>query len=332
MDRTKNDDNKYIAATLFAAAALILISTFFPPAAIAATFMLAYVVAMRGTLGIVAAVIVFAAGCLLDVKTAAFLAAAFLPVALAAGIVIKKKLRMRHSVMITSAATLTGAVAAFGVLWLFTGLGPIDYLVNSLGSYLGTISDRSVGILYQSSRFLDMIMGAISQEAILSTPTSEAIIIMQEQTRESFNLSLVNAVLTYALLTGLLIFVITRVFVKKKRKVVSVPSFSALTLPPRFWLAYLLSYIFTLIGANSGWPSFEIAAITIGGVYGFVFTVQALSFLDYLYKRRKMQTAVRVLLHVVVTMFVGNLLVWVGLFENIAGLRKRLDTEGGTLL
>jgi uncharacterized protein YybS (DUF2232 family) len=329
LDRTKSDGYKNVAAAFLVAAALILISTYFPPAAAVAAFVLAYAVAMWGKLGMVVAFISFAISCFLDVKVTAFLAAAFLPQALAAGIVIKKRLRMRDSVMITSSAALAGYAAAFGVLWLFTGLGPIDYVVSRLGSFLGVLHDGLVGLVYQYTRAIDMFTGAITQAAVFSTPASEAIPIIQERLREFLNLNLVNAMLTYALLTGLLIFVITRVFVKKKRKVVSVPPFSALTLPPRFWLAYLASYVFAFAGISFGWPSFQVAAITISGIYGFVFIVQALSFLDYLYKRRQMQTAVRVLLHVVVTLLIGNLLVWVGMFENMAGLRKRMDTEGG---
>lgn len=329
MDRTRNDGYKNAAATFFIAAALILISTYFPLAAVVAAFVLAYAVAMWDTLGIVISAISFAVGCLLDVKVAAFLAAAFLPAVLAAGVVIKKKLRMRHSVMITSGATLAGFAAAFGVLWLFTGLGPIDYLVNQTNHALSTLNGMLVNLVYQYTRFWDMITGAITQTAVFSTPASEAIPIILERMRSFLNLNLVNTTLSFALLIGLLLFVITRVFVKKKRKVVCVPPFSALTLPPKFWLAYLISYIFAFVGTSFGWPSFQITAITIGGVYGFVFIVQALSFLDYLYKRRKMQTAVRVLLHVVVALLLGNLLVWVGLFENMAGLRKRMDTEGG---
>lgn len=329
MDRTKKDDYKNVAATFLIAVALILISIYLPLAAVVAVFVLAYAVAMWGKLGIVMAAVSFAVGCLLDYKVTAFLAAAFLPAALAAGIVIKKKLRMRHSVMIISSAVLAGSAGAFGVLWLFTGLGPIDYVASLIGYVLGTLSDGLVQLVYLYTRFWDMITGAITQVAVLSTPASEAIPIILEQLRNFLNLNLVNAVLSYALLTGLLLFVITRVFVKKKRKVVSVPPFSAITLPPKFWLAYLLSYLFAFAGTSFGWPNFEITAITISGVYGFVFIVQALSFLDYMYKRRKMQTAVRVLLHVVVALLIGNLLIWVGLFENMAGLRKRLDTEGG---
>lgn len=329
MVRTKSDGYKNVAAACLAAAALILVSIYFPLAAVAAAFVLAYAVAMWGKLGIVVALISFALGCFVDAKVTAFLAAAFLPQALAAGIVIKKKLRMRDSVMVTSGAALAGYAAAFGVLWLFTGLGPIDYIVSSLGSFLHTLNDGLVSLVYQYTRAWDMLTGAITQAAVFSTPAEQAIPIIQEQLRDSLNLNLVSTMLTFALLTGLLIFVITRVFVKKKRKVVSVPPFSALTLPQRFWAAFLISYVLALIGASSGWPSFEVAAITISGVYGFVFIVQALSFLDYLYKRRQMQTAVRVLLHVVVALLVSNLLVWVGLFENMAGLRKRLDTEGG---
>jgi len=318
-----------VAAVFFLAAALVLISTYFPLAAVGAAFVLAYAIAMWGTLGIMISLISFAAGLLLDVKVTAFLAASFLPMAVAGGVVIKRKMRMRHSVMIISSASLAGISASFGVLWIFTGLGPIDYTISRLADYLGTQSDGLVSVVYQYTRVLDMMTGAITQEAVLSTPASKAIPIIMEQLKDVLNVNLVNTVLTFALLMGLLIFVIVRMFVKRKRKVVPVPSFSALSLPPRLWLAYLVSYIFALMGASDGWPSFEIVAITISGVYGLLFIVQALSFLDYLYKRRKMQTAVRVLLHVVIALFIGNLLVWVGLFENMAGLRKRLDTEGG---
>ena len=331
MDRTKKDDYSAVAAVFFAAAVLILVSMYVPIAAVAAAFVLAYAVAMWGTLGIVMTAVSFAVGCLLDVKLSVFLAAALIPLVLAAGLVVKRQLRMRHSVLITSGAALIALLAALGVLWLFTGLGPIDYIVSRFGAFLSTQSSGIIKLLYPYVRMMDMLTGAVSQSAVYATPISEAITVMQDKLREALNYSLVSGMVCYSLLMGLLGFVITRAFVKKRRKVVKIPSFDALALPPRFWLAYLLSYLFAFAGISFGWTSFEVAAQTIIGVYGFVLTVQALSFLDYLYKRKHMAAAVRVLLHVVLTLLLSGILVWVGLFENMAGLRKRLDTEGGTV-
>lgn len=329
MDRIKKDDYSAAAVVFFLAAVLILISMYVPILAVAAVFVLAYAVAMWGTLGIVLTVLSFSAGCLIDIKLTVFLAAAFIPTALAAGITVKKQVRMRTGVQITAGAALFGLAAALGVLWLFTGLGPIDYIVSRFGVYLNALGGGPVKLLYQSVRLVDLMTGAVSQAAVYSTPFSEAIVFMQSTLREALNYFLVGGIVCFALLMGLLGFVITRAFVKKKRSVVTIASFDALTLPPKFWLAYLLSYLVAIAGISFGWASFDIVAQTIADVYGLVFTVQALSLLDFFYKRRQMATAVRILLHVVITLFLGFILVWVGLFENMAALRKRIGTQGG---
>lgn len=300
---------------------------YLPIAALAAMFVCAYAVAVWGAAGVVMTAAGFAAGCLLDFRLTGLLAAAFVPLAVAAGLVVRKRMRMRHGVLVTGGAALFGASAAVGVLWLYTGLGPIDYMTGRLEQLLTASGEPVVRALYGYVRFMDMLMGSAAQSAAI--PASEAAHIILEKFRGALNETLVGGMVIYALLAGLLGFAVTRAFVKKKRKVAAVPAFSELALPPRFWLGYLLSSLAALVGVYSGWPSFDTLAQTISSVYGFVFTVQALSFLDFLYKRKHMQKAVRVLLHVAVTLFLGSLLVWVGLFENLANLRKRMDTEGG---
>lgn len=302
---------------------------YLPIAALAAVFVCAYAVAVWGAAGVVMTAAGFAAGCLLDLRLTAMLAAAFVPLALAAGLVVRKRMRMRHGVLITGGAALFGVSAAAGVLWLYTGLGPIDYMAGRLERLLTASGEPMVRTLYGYVRFMDMLMGSAAQSA--ATPASEAAPIILDRFRGALNDTLVGGMVIYALLAGLLGFVVTRAFVKKKRKVAAVPAFSELALPSRFWLGYLLSSLAALVGVYSGWLSFDTLAQTISSVYGFVFTVQALSFLDFLYKRKHMQQAVRVLLHVAVTLFLGSLLVWVGLFENLANLRKRMDTEGGVI-
>jgi len=284
---------------------------------------------MWGMLGVAMSVAAFGLGCLVNIHVTAFLAAALLPLTITAGFAVRKQLRMRDSVLMISGAALAGAVAAIGVLWLLTGLGPIDYIVSRFGAYLNTASDSLVSLIHQYVRLFDIITGAVSWPAVLSTPTPEAVSIILDRLRLTLNYYLVSGMISYALLAGLLGFVITRAFVKKRRGVVSVPSFGALELPSKFWLAYFISYLFAYAGTTFGWPSFDILTETIIGVYGVVFIVQALSLFDYLYKRRHMSAGVRVLLHVVITLFFGSLLAWVGLFENIAKLRRRMDTEGG---
>ncbi len=335
MDKIKRDGYKNAGLGFLIAEVLLLLSLFFPPAAIMVPFVLSYTIAMCGTMGGIAAVLCFAAGALLHPAYIALLAAAFLPVSFAAGIVIRKRLRMRHSVIFTSGAALAGVAAAIGVLWLFTQKNPIDYAADTMGHVLNTLGGPFVKMFYQVTRYIDILTGAVTQAAVDATSASEAIIKMQEMVREFLNYSLVSYIIVFSLLMGLLSYVIPRAIAKKRHAdVVPVPAFSDMCLPPRVWLAFLISYLFAVVGESYGWASFDILKLTIYNAYGIVFIVQGLSFLDYIYKKQHLGTGVRVLLHAVIVLLLGSsfVLIIVGMFENISNLRKRLDTEGGTIL
>lgn len=333
MDRIRKDDHKIAVFGFLAAAALLLLSGWFFPAVFLVPFVLCAVVAVSGAAGFASAVLSFAGIALLRPVYAALLAAMFLPLCAAAGFVIRKRVRMRDSVLIVGGAAIAGAAGAIGILWLITGLGPIDYTVTGMGQTLHALDDATVSLLYQSLRFGDLLTGATTQAALLATPVDQAISAIQQIYKDFLNVNLVSFIALYALLAGLLCFVIPRAYAKKRGLgVVTVPSFGGLTLPPRFWLAFVLSYLFAMIGESYGWASFDILKVTLLNAYGFVFIIQGLSFLDYLYKKRGLGKGVRVLLHVVVTLLVGYILMFVGLFENITNLRKRMDMEGGTVL
>jgi uncharacterized protein YybS (DUF2232 family) len=116
--------------------------------------------------------------------------------------------------------------------------------------------------------------------------------------------------------------------------VIAIPPFANFSLPRRFWLAFVLSYLFAVVGESLGWPGFEILEVTVLSIYGLVLSVQGLAFLDFLYQRNKMGKGVRVVLHalgLIISSMLGNLLMWLGLFENIANLRVRMDTKGGVV-
>ena len=188
-------------------------------------------------------------------------------------------------------------------------------------------------------RYSDLLTGAVTQAALDAASRADAIAFIVEQFREMMNVTLVSLIGTYALLMGLIGYLIPRsVLKKRKAQVIPIPSFSLYALPNRFWLAFILSYLFAVIGRSFGWPGFDILEVTIYVLYALVLTVQGLSFLDYIYKRRNMGTAARVALHALALVIsslaslVGSLLMWVGLFENMAKLRKRLESKGGAVM
>lgn len=337
MDRTRSDDYKGVFYSLLLAAGAILMAPYFPLATVLVPLALAYALAGGGYLlgGLAAALCLFV-GYLINPPLCALLAAAFLPPALAAGVVIRARLRFRHSVLAVSAAALAGAALSAGVLWLITGQGPVDYLSSlfvRLLSELGVLGEDPIRAFYQLFRYPDVVSGAITQSAVDAAPIDASIAIMGGMCRDFLNLHLVGYIIIYALLTGLLCVTIPRALAKRRgAPVADVPAFSEFALPRRFWAAFLVSYIAAFIGASSGWQRFDIAEITIYGVYSFVFAVQGLCFLDHLYKKRSMGTGARMTLHVLAMLFLGGEIpVFLGIIENMAGLRARLAQKGGTV-
>lgn len=349
MDRRKSEDYKSVWIAFLIALALLLGSVGLPGqygglvlilAALALPVLLGYAVAGGGfAAGAAALVLCFAAASALDVKAAALLAALSVPFALTVGYVLRKKVRFRHSVMAASGAALAGAALAVGVLWLLTGEKPVDFVTRGFDASFSIMNDAAVNAYYQMIRYRDLVAGAVTQAALDAATRADAIAFIINQFREMLNVALVSLIGTYALLMGLLGYLIPRAVLKRRKAdVAPVPPFSEYALPDRFWLAFILSYLFALIGQSFGWPGFDILEVTVYALYGLVLTVQGLAFLDYMYKRRNMRKGARVTLHVLALVIstmislVGSLLMWVGLFENIAKLRKRLESKGGTVM
>lgn len=349
MDRTKNDDYKSAVVAFAVATALLLAavglpaqfaSLLLPLAVVVLPPLLGFAVASGGfAAGGAAAALCFAAGAALDYKASALLAAASIPFALVFGYVVRKKIRFRYSVMATCGAALAGAALAVGVLWLLTGLKPVDYIVGQQNALMLTWDEEQVRLTYQFFRYSDLMSGGVTQAALDAASSADAIAFLSNTYYEILNMSLVSMIGGYALLMGLLGYLIPRgVLKRRKADVIAVPPFSEYALPDRFWLAFLASYLFAAIGGGFGWPGFDILQITVYALYALVLTVQGLAFLDYVYKKRNMSTGARVALHglaVVISSFaalVGSMLLWVGLFENIMKLRKRMETKGGAVL
>ncbi len=349
MDRTKSEDYKSVLIAFLITAALVLGSTGLPAqygswlallAVLAAPVLLGCAVAGGGfAAGGLAAVLCFAVGCVLDYKLSLLLAALSLPFAFAVGYVLRKKVRFRYSVIAASGAALAGTGLAIGVLWLMTGEMPVDFYIGRMDSIISSMSDAMVRDWYQLMRTTDLVTGAVTQTALDATGRSDAITYLLSQFREYINMGLVGMLGIYALLMGLVGYLIPHGVMKRRRlDVAAVPPFSEYALPNRFWLAFLLSYLFAAIGAGFGWRGFDILEVTVYTLYALILTVQGLAFLDYMYKRRNMGIAARIVLHVlaplisVLASMVGSVLMWVGMIENMANLRKRMESKGGTVM
>ena len=345
MDKTKNEDYKsvlissLIAIALLAALLglpaiksldfLILAMLVLPP-------LFAFTVASGGyVLGALAMALCLAAGYALDNRLAVILAVVCVPFAFAAGYAVRARLRLRHSVMASGAAALIGVLLGVGVLWLMTGQMPVDFFANQLEGSFSGLSDAEVLSLYQLVRIPDLFTGAVTQAALDSASRADAVTYLVGLFREALNYHLVGMIGCYSLLMGLAGYLIPCALRKKMGDdVVAIPSFAEFSLPRRFWLAFALSYLFAIIGSSYGWPGFAILEVTVLSIYGLVLSVQGLAFLDFLYQRNKMGKGVRVVLHalgLIISSMLGNLLMWLGFFENIANLRVRMDTKGGVV-
>ncbi len=349
MNRTKSEDYKSVLIAFLISVGLLLGSAGLPVqygmllltlSALVLPLLLGYAVAAGGfAAGGLALVLCFVAGSALDYKTSLLLAALSVPFALTVGYVIRKQIRFRYSVTAVIGAALVGAALAVGVLWLLTGEKPVDYVIGGLNSTFSAMDDVSLNAYYQMVRYSDLMTGAVTQAALDAASRADAIAFITDQFREMLNVTLVSLIGAYALLMGLIGYLIPRSALKRRKaQVIPVPPFSEYALPNRFWLAFILSYLFAVIGRSFGWPGFDILEVTVYALYALVLTVQGLSFLDYMYKRRNMGAAARVALHVLALVIsslaslVGSLLMWVGLFENMAKLRKRLESKGGAVM
>lgn len=299
----------------------------FPFIFIVIPFALAYSVARGGYIkGGTAAVLSLITVWLFSAHASYLLAAAFLPVAFAAGYAIRSKKRMLYGFAITSAAAVVGAAMAIYILSLISGLSIIDFAVNDFTGAMKAQNQETLLLAYRTTRYSDLITGAVTQEALNAASASDAITFFQSKLKDVLNEYLVSIIGIYSLLGGFLAYVIPRKLCKDSgMDVVKIPAFSEYSLPKNFWLAFGLSWLAAIIGESAGLKSFGVLELTVVAVYSFMFLAQALCFLDFIYRRRGMTFGVRLLIHILAVLILGYFLAFIGLFENIMNLRRRMD-------
>lgn len=271
----------------------------------------------------------FAAGLLLGFSMSLYIAVAFLPVIIIASYAIIAQKRFRTSIIMSTAAALTGVAIVILMLTLKENMTIVEYTVAYLGDQLSLFSDSDITILYGASRSADLISGAITQAAIEATPAADAIINMQEALREALNLSIVYILIIYSIVIGYFTYILPRAVAKKRKHIVpDIPKFRDYALPKRFWIAAAATFLAALIGDSFGWKGFEILLATLYSVYVFVFMIQGLCLLAFWLAERKMSKAKSTIIFIVAVIFLSAIALPIaGLFENIFGLRKRMKAR-----
>ena len=333
MDRIKEKGISGLLVWLLIAAALAALSARVSVLALAIPLVLTVIIVRFGTTGVILGIAALGSAAVFSPGTAAAFVVGFAPVSIMAATAIRRKWRFRDSVISAAIAAMAGLAMCTGLLWLLNDLSPIEYAVQRLSGIFSMLSDEDINLVYQTLRSPDVMLGAITQQAVLATPRAEAISTMLSTLRELINYSLVILSLIYSLLWGLLCYLAARRYAARRGiPVKSVPAFSNYALPKKFWIAFIVSYLAAIAFDSLGWSPFRMLEPTIRNVYAFVFTAQALSFLDFLYKQRGLRTATRVVMHIAAALLFGSYLMWVGIFENIVQFRSRSQQKGGAVL
>ena len=306
--------------------ALLLLPAF----VLAVPILLTYIFVFSGyAYGAVVVVVCFGAAILLGFTSALYLAAAFVPLSLAASFVIVKAKRLRTSFVICSAAALVGAVATIGILTLITKMPTVDYVVAYYGEQLSLFDDAQITTLYELSRFTDLINGAVTQQAIEQTASADAILKMQDFLREALNISIVYIILMYSMALGFFTYTLPRALAKKAgMSVTGIAKFKDYALPRRFWIVALVFVGASLIGASFDLSGFDILQETLYNVFIFVFMIQGLCLLLYWIDERKMSNGKKTILIIVAVVFLQAIALPIaGLLENIMGIRARMKAR-----
>jgi len=330
LERTKGKNISGLLLWAFIAAASAAFVAGIPVLAALLPFVPAYMAGRFGISGALIGVAAVAAGALIRPSIAPALILIAAPAALAAAWSVRKRKRFSSSVIFASVVALAGVALVFGLIWLKDGMTPVNYIVKNASDLFDQFTDKEVTLLYQSARVMDIQTGAITQEAVLATPRAQAISTMLSQLHEIVNELLVPIALIWSLLAGLLSYLVARAGAKKTGiPLQAIPAFSEWALPRRFWLAFIASYVAALIAENLNLIPSGLLSPTVAFVYGFLFSVQALSLADFLFKARDMRRGLRIGVHIVAVLLFGTLLMWVGIFENTVQFRRRIQEKGG---
>ena len=235
-----------------------------------------------------------------------------LPLIIALIFVMKKKIGLYISTLTCCISVLVGILIFMAVVYAQTGMDILTYYAD--------VADQILSQDEQSARALYFIQ----------TMDAQAFDIEFETVKLSLIRLFTYVVPVYfvcgCLFGGFCSYLIVRAIAKKTgAQVARIPEFSRFYLPRHFGKLTFAGYAIALIGNMNGWHNFDIVYIVIAAILGCVYYVQGMCLVDFGLKRKLKYPALRVLIYVVVSLFIWQAFAFVGAFEQILKIRRRVE-------
>jgi uncharacterized protein YybS (DUF2232 family) len=314
---------------------ICILSVAFPPAIVLLPSPLIFIAVRRGFFYSFVPVVLMTAvlWLLLGYVTAAAFLALFTPAVYLVSSVIVKKTRAFESVVISVGSLAVGVGLLIAFVFIIKKTDPMTYLLNSF-QYVMQSNRQLPYEFLQIINLQDILMGVKDWNAIISLPFEDALKSAMEALQEILITWLPVMLSSFAVLGGLLNYVIPRSLLKKKNfDVAPIPAFSQFKLPKGFLAGLVITAVLLFLGNYLNIPNVNIMMYACLAAYVIVFSIAGMSFIDYLMKRRNTGTGGRVALIAVVTVL-GVLFYSVqflfafailGLLEAVLKIRDRIE-------
>ena len=236
----------------------------------------------------------------------------FLPLIIALICVMKKKTGLYVSVLSCCVSLLCGVLIYMGIIFASTGMDILTFY-----------SVQADAILAQNEQAARSLYFMTTMDTQAMTAEFEGI---KNSLVQTYVYSIPAYLTAFCLFGGLCFYLIVRGIAKATgAKVARIPAFSDYNLPKHFGRWTFLGYVIALVGNMNGWHNFDIVYVIIATILGCVYYVQGMCLVDFWLKRKIKYPAVRVIIYIVVTMLIWQAFAFIGAFEQMIKIRKRVN-------
>lgn len=253
----------------------------------------------------------------------------FLPGMILSGVAVRKKLPALKAMAFSCGGILLGLALLMLYIFFVYHTDVITYLAQTV--WRSAQTDANTGMwLYSFHQFQDVLSGRGAVQTLFTLPTQTEVqqFLADSKNMEAMRTQLLAVVpglgVLFSYLTGLLQYLWPRYQVKKEGvEVARLATFDQWYLPKSLSIYFIITYVLAIAVQLLELEQFLTAAVVLYNVVAIPFTIQALSLLDYLLRFRIGSKGVRALVEVVVFLLLSNLLIIVGLFEQIFPIRRK---------
>lgn len=262
---------------------------------------------------------------LFGMAAAAVFAAMFVPVVLIVFYALQKKVRSFEGVVFSVGAYALGLALVIAFFYFVYKTDAITYIMNGLKGFM----QANTGSAHEFLLILnleDLFAGAKSMSAIMAIPEAEAINAAAECIRAFIQNAAPMLLSAYSVGGGLVCYVVTRAFLKKKSvSVAPIPAFSSFRLPKGFFMGMVIVAVLFVLGSVLNVPNFNAAFQVCFTAYIIVFIVAGLSLTDFFLRRRNMGKGGRIAILIIVGLLFSFILIWMGIIDMLFKIKERIE-------